>query len=75
LFVFVFVFLVVIEDEVAFLSLTIHHVTKTIPKIGNAEMKIYGNIANKVEGSNKDINYTKIINQHSNICFIIDQKQ
>jgi hypothetical protein len=42
-----------------FLSFIIHQVTKTIPKIGNAEIKTYGNTANRVEGSNKVIDYFK----------------
>lgn len=41
-----------------FLSLTIHQVTKTIPKIGNPEIKIYGNTARKVDGSKIFINST-----------------
>jgi hypothetical protein len=40
------------------LSLIIHQVTKTIPKIGNPEIKIYGNTAKKVEGSKTLINVT-----------------
>ena len=50
-------FLDVSDSEDDFLSLIIHQVTKTIPKIGNAEIKIYGNTANKVDGSNKVIYY------------------
>jgi hypothetical protein len=44
-------------EEEDFLSFIIHQVTKTIPKIGNAEINTYGNIANKVDGSNKVIDY------------------
>jgi len=36
----------------------IHQVTKTIPKMGNPEIKIYGNTAKKVEGSKTLINVT-----------------
>ena len=43
--------------EEDFLSFIIHQVTKTIPKIGNAEINTYGNIANKVDGSNKVIDH------------------
>jgi hypothetical protein len=44
------------EDD-DFLSFIIHQVTKTIPKIGNAEINTYGNTAIKVDGSNKVIDY------------------
>jgi hypothetical protein len=40
------------------LSLIIHQVTKTIPKMGNPDIKIYGNTAKKVEGSKTPINVT-----------------
>jgi hypothetical protein len=42
----------------ALLSLIIHQVTKTIPKMGNPEIKIYGKTAKKVEGSKTLINVT-----------------
>jgi hypothetical protein len=40
------------------LSFIIHQVTKTIPKMGNPEIKIYGNTAKKVEGSKTPISVT-----------------
>jgi hypothetical protein len=45
------------DSEDDFLSFIIHQVTKTIPKIGNAEIKTYGNTANKADGSNRVIDY------------------